>query len=735
MAQQAQMTTANRANRAAAWLLPLAVAAGCLPPRPQLSPESLARDALIRRDRFGVPHILATSEEAAAYAFGYAQAEDHSELIIRRLIAARGEEAKYFGASGIENDFAMARLDNLAESRRGLSEVGPTFRRTLAAYAAGINAYALIRAPFPGVPVFDAADVMASLRAPAATVVPGPGLVRRLRAKYEGREQDAPLLLDEDPGSNAVALAGSKTTTGKPLLLGNPHLDWSSLYWEAHVTVPGVVNFYGSTLAGLPVLRAGFNDRVGFVQTNNAPDLDDVYRLPIDPTEPGAYTFEGRRHTMTPRDVSIEIRSADGATRTETRRFWSSHLGPVVHRTATDAFAVRSIRLDAWHYFEGFQLAAKARSLDGFLGVMRRLYIPTSNFMYADADGNILYLWNARLPRRLDEGTSYDLDVPGLAKYLWRGLHELHDLPQSLNPPGGYVQNANNPPRYVSGADPIDMETRPSYVERGALGLRPQLALRLLGERAKYSPDDLIALKFETRMLLADRVKPALIDALRAGRSLDPDAQAGLATLEAWDGRVAATSRGAALFIRFWDTYAAEVRQPFAVPFDDRKPLDTPAGLSNPASAIAHLVEAVRWMRETHGSERAAWGELNRYQLGEVDLPGEGCPGAYGCYRVQRFVPESTERGMIGVAGNLPGRGTVGFGDAWVLLADFSTTPPTASSLLAYGQTSNLSSPHSRDQIALLAARRLRRVYFTEADIAANLEREYRPRCGAPCGF
>mgnify|MGYP006185246679 CR=1 FL=1 len=45
--------------------------------------------------------------------------------------------------------------------------------------------------------------------------------------------------------------------------------------------MPGRIDFYGSTLVGIPVLRAGFNDRLGFVTTNNAPDLDDVFTLRI----------------------------------------------------------------------------------------------------------------------------------------------------------------------------------------------------------------------------------------------------------------------------------------------------------------------------------------------------------------------------------------------------------------------------------------------------------------------
>lgn len=728
-------------------VLILALAVSCVRPVPQLPPEMLARDAVIRRDRYGIPHIHARSEEAAAYAFGYAQAEDHGALIVRRLIAARGQEAKYIGESGIENDFAMARFDNLAESRRGLSEVGPTFRRMLASYADGVNARVKERrSSFPdSIPAFEAADVMASLRAPAVGAAAGQGMVRALRAKYEGQRVEASPISDEAPGSNAFALAGSKTVSGKPLLLGNPHLDWSSLYWEAHVTVPGRLNFYGSTLAGLPVLRAGFNDRLAFVQTNNAPDLEDIYRLPLDSSATDSYRFENRRYALTRRQVSIDVRSA-GDLQRQSRSYWSSHLGPVIYRDDTAVFALRSIRLEAWRYFEGFFLAAQARNLDEFLDAMRRRYVPTSNFTYADADGNILYLWNARLPERLDDGISYEVDVPGLQKYLWRGFHELNDLPRSLNPRSGYVQNTNNAPRFSSVGDPIDMQRYPSYVERGDLGLRPQLALRMLEERPRFSVEDVITLKFDTRVLLAERVKPALIHALRSAATLGPDARAGLEVLEAWDNRASADSRGAALFIRFWDAYSRAVQPPFATPWAENRPVETPTGLSDPAAAVRHVEDAVQWMRDTYGSEDVAWGQLNRYRFGDIDVPGEGCSGTYGCFRVQRFVPAAPaaveevhgaveEVGgvrsglsrIVNVAGNVPGIGTVGFGDAWVLVVDFSTAPPAAWSVLAYGQTSDLASRHSRDQIELLAGRKLRRVFFTEADIQANLEREYRP--------
>jgi acyl-homoserine-lactone acylase len=701
------------------------------------SADRLARQVTIRRDTFGIPHILADTEEAAAFAFGYAQAEDHALEIARRLIAARGEEAKYFGASGAAHDVGMAHFDNLAEARRGLSRVSPLYRRILAAYAAGVNRYvAQHRRELPEwIPDFGPADVLAAGRAGAVDALSGPALRRQLQSKYEpqasGRTRGAirtaegPTTFSED-GSNAFALAGSRTTTGRPILLGNPHLSWSSLYWEAHVRVPGRIDFYGSTLVGIPVLRAGFNDRLGFVTTNNAPDLDDVFALTLDRSRADHYLFDGRSMPLTPRSLNIQVKNDDGSYRTETQTRWSSHLGPVVYRTNDRAFAVKSTRLDAFAYFEGLYLASRARSLAEWLAAMRRNHVPTSNFTYADADGNILYLWNARLPVRRD-GLDYRLDVPASSSGdVWTQLHRLDDLPRLLNPPGGYVQNANNPPRFASLRDPIDMARYPSYVERGPLALRPQLALDMLEARGRFSVDDVIRTKYDTRMLLAERVKRALIDAVRSAPSAPEEARAGAEALEAWDDRVSAGSRGAALFTRFWDRYAAAVPQPFATPWQPADPARTPHGLSDPHAAVTHLAHAVTALRADFGSERVAWGDTARFRAGEVDVPGDGAPGAYGTYRVMRF-DAVDQNSPVRIAGN-PGRGRapVGFGDAWILVVDFSR-PVTGWSVLAYGQTTNLASPHSRDQIRIFAEHRLRRAWFTEAEIRSNLEREYRP--------
>jgi acyl-homoserine-lactone acylase len=706
-----------------------ASAAACARMALSVSGRPLAQQVTIRRDTYGIPHILAESEEGAAFGFGYAQAEDHAIELAERLVSARGHEARYFGTRGVERDFALAQFDNYEESRRGLSQLSPSYRRMLAAFAAGVNLYVeQHRSELPAwIPAFVDVDLLASQRASAAESLGGAGLVRQLQRKYAASTTpedpaagaDDPWL--EQPGSNALAIHGSRTTTGRPILLGNPHLSWSSLYWEAHVTVPRVIDFYGSTLVGIPVLRAGFNRRLGFVQTNNAPDLDEVFALPLDPAKPDHYVLNGASHPLSKRDVTIDIRSDDGNLRQETRTFWYSSLGPVIYRSADKAFAVRSVRLEAFRYYEGFYVLAKARNLREFQAGLRRNYVPTSNFTYADADGNILYAWNARLPRRVDDGTDYSLDVPATSRYLWNAYHAVDDLPRLLNPRGGYVQNANNPPWFVSLRDPIEAGRFPRYVERGGLALRPQLALDMLEARERFSVQDVVDLKFNTRMLLAERVRPALVEALKS----DDAAREGLAALETWDGRVAAGSRGAVLFQRFWDAYAGEVRQPYGVAWDPAKPASTPHGLANPAAAVKHFVTAIRATREAFGSESVAWGDVNRFRFGPIDLPGDGATGTYGTYRVVRFDALAGEKGRV--AGNpRTDRQLVGFGDAWVLVVDFSGAV-TGWSVLAYGQTTSLDSPHSRDQIGLFAAHKLRRAWFTAEEIAANTERSYRP--------
>jgi len=697
------------------------------------SAASLSAKVLIRRDTYGVPHILAKNEEAAAFGLGYAQAEDHCLTIVRRFIAARGEAAKYFG-QGAEGDFLMKRFDNLGACKANFGQLDPLLQRVFSAFAAGVNHYiAKHRQELPpGIPAFDGVDVLANGRAGAVNSAIDAATLRALKAKYPDATQSQPPQQDREfedlqtelPGSNAFALSGSRTTSGKAILLGNPHLNWSSLYWEAQVTVPGKINFFGSTLAGIPVLRAGFNEHLGWVTTNNNPDQEDLYALSIDPNNTDHYIFEGQSLPIKKKDVTVEIKTPEGTMRSDKRVYDESHLGPIVYRTKDMAFAYRSAQLESFRHFEGFYRLSKTRNLREWLGVMKLGLLNYSNFTYADRDGNILYQWNAHIPKRAEGGASYELDVPGETKYLWRGLHPLSDFPKLLNPSGGYIQNCNNPPWYTSLQNPIDPAGFRTYFERGELGLRPQLALEMLESRARFSLDDVKRMKFNTRMLIADRLKPDLIKIIKAAASPSDDLLKGLAVIEAWDNTASPDAKGAVLFQRFVTAYLEATKKPYAVEWNKQDPARTPSGISDSALAMKHFEEAVRWTRETYGSETIAWGQVHRFRFKDVDLPGDGATGALGAFRVMGFRQLPDGKRVAGwISANEP---LQGFGDGWVIAVEFSK-PVKAFSVLAYGQTTNPTSKHSRDQIGLFANHEYKRVWFSESEIKANLESEYRP--------
>lgn len=700
----------------------------------------LSSRATITRDTLGVPHIVARDEEAAAFAFGYAMAEDHAAEIGRKYLAARGESARHFGAEFADRDFAMARLRNREAARHALREVGGDFREWLRAFAEGVNRYVEThRQELPSwMPVVEPSDPLAYGRMGSivSALAPPRDLVRRYPAAQSAdtpvatRQGAGAHLAIEEAGSNAFALAGSKTTVGVPLLLGNPHLRWSELYWEAHVTVPGRLDFYGSTLVGIPVLRAGFNDHLAYVQTNNGPDQEDILRLARDPARPGHYLDGRRSRQVDRRRVSIGVRQADGSVLSTTREFAETPFGPVIHESADHLFTVRSMALESWRNYEGFFHLWRSRSREQYERVLDRRLLFMSNFTYADVNGNILYRWNARLPRRADPGLDVSLDVDALDRGArWRGLHEARDLPRLLNPAGGYIQNANNAPWWTSLRERLDPARYPRYVERDPLALRPQVILGHLETRERWSPQDVLDAKHDTRVLAAERVLPDLFAAAERLSSPSASLREAIDVLRKWDRRVSAESRGAVLFQRFWDLYRQGREEPFAEAFDEARPLETPRGLGDAQAALTHLEEAARQVRDRHGDVTVAWGTVHRFRARDLDLPADGLAGLYGLYRVLGFDEQPDGARVAGHTG-APADGArspvAGTGDAWILLVQLSK-PIKAWSVVAYGQSSDPASVHSRDQLRTFAEHKLRPVWFTREEIAANAARTYHP--------
>lgn len=678
----------------------------------------------IRRTAYGVPHILAQDLAALGYGMAWVQLEDFGFRVVTNLIRGRGELGRYFGRDSIASDFHFRQTHRFAVERFHL--LHQDTRDLYAGWAAAVNRYVATHAEaFPAwTPrTFTAHDVAALWV--DETIEPKVNVFRRRlaarRAAEEGRR---------DVGSQAWAFAPSRTTSGRAILLRNPHLGWGpgwdNRYYELHITVPGVIDFYGDFRIGFPLyFNGGFNAHLGWATTNNYADLEEIYALDVDPGRPDHYLFDGGSVEMERRPVTVEYRNGDSLL-TETREFWRTPLGPVVERGEGKVYVVRSPEWGETRKTEQFLRMMQARSLAEWRAAMRMRAHVEQNLTYADRDGNIFYVWNATIPRLPHPSGGDTAAVAATtSREVWTELWPFDSLPQLLNPRGGYVQNANDPYHYTNLSAVLDSTRWPDNFSRPELGLRSQLSLRLVTSRRRVSLEDVVRLKHDPRMLLAERVKDDLVAAVRA---TDPQGEVADAVvlIERWDGTTAPDSRGGTLFEAWFRRYIARDSanpgssderwaRAFSHPWTAADPVATPRGIANPARAVAAFAAAIEQLKREFGRWDVSWGDVHRMRIGDVDIPISGCSGDIGCFRTLGFTPSRD------------GRWVAARGDAWVLAVEFGADGPRAYSILAYGESDDPASPHHTDQAAMFARGELKPVAFTEAEIARQLVSRYRP--------
>jgi acyl-homoserine-lactone acylase len=667
----------------------------------------------IRRTSYGVPHILADDLGAMAFGLAWAHMEDYGRLVVERLTMARGELSLHEGGEHVESDFWWKR--RYGQATEAYPSLGRDARHLYEGYAAGVNRYIEMHPDLVqewARPEFTGVDVAAHWVDETLD-----GAIRRFESSQEARRAARDSALASGDGSNAWALGPSRTASGRAILVRNPHLSWGagrySAYYEAQITVPGVIDFYGDFRVGYPLyFNGGFNERLGWATTNNSPDVEEFYALTIDPDDPEAYRFDGRSVPITRTVVSVEVREADGV-RSVSREFLETEIGPVVERTADTLYVVRSADWGEYGRTEQFLRMMQARDLAQWKNAMRMRAMKESSFTYADAEGNIFYVWNAAIPELPHPSGRDTVAIPvSSSEEVWSDLVPFDALPQILNPPSGYLHNENDSFHFTNMESPIATPSIQAAWPEPSLRLRSQLAVDLLQGADSLTLAEVIELKHSPRMLLAERVLDDLIDAVRATNPTG-EVAAALQLLENWDRTSEANSRGGVLF-ETWVGLYDERGGDYAVDWTPEAPLETPAGLDDPALAAEAFGEAVRLTRERYGSVDLAWGDVHRVRWGDVDEPVSGCPSSLGCFRHLAFEP--TEDGLLRAYS----------GDAWILAVEFDS-PPRAYSVLVFGQTGDETSPHFDDQTALFAAEELKPVRFTEVEIDSDLVRSYRP--------
>ncbi len=658
-------------------------------------------------DRFGVPHIYAKTEEGGFYGFGYAQAQNHGDLVIRLFGEARGRAAEYWGETFADQDKWLIANAVPARSALWYRQQTPQMRRNLDAFADGINAYAAAH------PERIASEVRQVLPISGIDVVAHSHRLMNYVYIASDRKVLAGSTAPIAGGSNAWAVAPSRSASGNTMLLANPHLPWAPSqlsYFEAHIITP-TLTLYGATQVGLPVLRFGFNRDLGFTNTVNVIQGFTSYRL--SPAE-GGYRFDDKVRPFKTRTLSYKVRQPDGALKTVSFEQKTAVQGPVF--TLADgktSIALKVAGLDRPGMLQQYLDMGKARDWAGFQKALRQMQVPMFNIIYADRAGHIVYLDNGILPKHRDGDLRYwSAPVAGdTSATLWSDVHGYDDLPKLIDPPSGFVQNANDPPWLATWPRRLDPQDYPPYVAAvGPVSQRAQMSVKLLSGDGKIGFDEFVARKLTTTSLMAQRMLPDLIAA--AAGSTDPDILSAVALLKGWDRRFEPDSRGALLFETWAGLFSPRNftdQSNYAVKWTLDDPLETPRGLKEPAVAIGMLKQAVAKTIELYAALDRPYGEVSRFHIGDVSLPGNGGFGNLGVFRTIGWGP------MRG------GERTPVQGETWVSIVEFGT-PMKAVGMMSYGNASQPGSKHNSDQLRFLASKTFRTLWIDRADVEQNVE-------------
>lgn len=546
--------------------------------RGALQVAGLQGPVTIGRDRWGIPHVEASTEADAWFALGFCHGQDRGfqlELLAR---AGRGTLSELLGPPTVPLDLLSRTLGFRRTSIAQLGMIDDQVRLTLEAYAAGVNAgatatprpheLALLRARRSA---WTAADVLAFLGLQALALsgnwdtelarlqilladgadallavdpTYGPWLPATTPVGSTAGEPIGRLAADlarlrglvAGPGaSNAWAVAGSRTRSGAPILANDPHLAPSipAPWYLAHLRTPDW-EVAGASFVGGPAFPTGHNGQIAWGITAGCTDSTDLFWEELDPD---AATARGPAGTE-PVERLIERIAVRGAPTVDATVLVTPR-GPIVTPLFDGVPIALSLRA-TWLEpapVRGFIGAHRARDFAAFREAFRAWPGPALNVVYADAGGHVGWQLIGTLPRRRSgNGT---LPLPAWeSDAAWEdGRLPFESLPFLIDPAAGFVASANNAAR-------SDAADQPFLGVDWLDGYRAARIVEALGGRDDWDVASTAELQRDLVALAWRELSPVVL----GSKPTDPDARLGAALLRSWDGIVAAGSAAASVY-------------------------------------------------------------------------------------------------------------------------------------------------------------------------------------------
>ncbi len=580
-----------------------------------LSIEGLDGAVEIHRDRYGIPHVRATTIHDAFFGQGFAHAQDRLWQMEWDRRRAYGRTAEIVGPAGLTND-VFARRAALGDSARtDYAHFNAETRAMFDDYAAGVNAFMNSTSTLPvefglsgitpepwqawdGCAIYKVRHIlmgsgMGKLWKARVLLALGPEAAARVRSEGQGDEVlvvppggehiralrdmaelqpgiDAlSQLFDMDAGSNNWAVSGTRTQSGKPLMAGDPHraLDVPNVYYQNHVACPEF-DVVGMSFTGIPGFpHFGHNQNVAWCITHAAADYQDLFVEKFDRDNPTRYEFKGELRDAEHRTETIQVKDSDDVP----VDIIVTHHGPVVIGDPSTGHAI-SLRYTATaepnQGFQAFLPMLTATSVEEFDGLMRDWVDPCNNLITADKDGAIGYLTRGKVPVR--HPANGWLPVPGwTGDHEWDGVIPFEEMPRLHNPDTGYIVTANN---RIAGND------YPHYIGRDYAP--PSRAKRIISRVEELQA----ATVADMSAIHADRVSlpsKLFVDAFADFTPEDPAEAQALQRLREWDARMDTDSTGPAIYMAVRDSVVRIVmEQPAIAPLKTSPFSGEPVGVT-----------------------------------------------------------------------------------------------------------------------------------------------------------
>lgn len=572
----------------------------------ELKTDGIKKDIEIFRDSMAIPYIFAESDEDAAFALGYLHAQDRlfSMDLVRR--AGEGRLSEILGEKTIPFDKMFRTVGIKRTIEKNINLYDPKVIRILESYSDGVNLFIknfkgnypiefdiLGYDPYEWEPIhsliivrlmgwelnmswwvdFTFAQIVQKFgKEKALEILPdypenSPYVIQTEYKKLASLNSS---LIETDKqfrnflgiygthlGSNNWVVNGKMSSSGKPIIANDPHLAFSApgKFYAAVIKSKDLNNdktgwnAAGVTIPGVPGIVIGKNEDIAWTMTNIMNDDADFYIEKIDSSGKNYFLNNTWKELRIIKDT-IKVKDADDYI----FEIKETHRGPIISEIhpGTFLFSEEQIKMPAismkWlgnefsDELNAFLKLNNAKNIPDVRAAMKDFSLPGQNFVIADKEGNIGYVFGARVPLRkssnptlIFDGTTTEND--------WLGYLAPNELPYLFNPSQNYIASANNKVVKNFKYHISNLWEPSSRIER---------ILELLNSKNIHSKEDFMEYQIDVYSPYAKKLVKYILDSFNGIKIHDKNLQQSLELLSEWDFEMNSQSQAPAIYSVFF---------------------------------------------------------------------------------------------------------------------------------------------------------------------------------------